>query len=138
MGFHARRPLTLLVAGAAMAVLVACGGSSGNSGTSGPGSPAGSVTVAGTAVTVTETEYSIDLSPSTFTPGTYTFTIKNTGAMPHNLNVNGPGIDNEASATIQPGDTGQLTVTLQQGSYELWCSIDSHKDQGMDKTIQVG
>jgi len=136
MGIRARQPLALVVAGAALAVLVACGGSS--SGTSGPGAPAVSVTVAGTVVTATETEYSIKLSPSTFTPGTYTFTIKNTGTMPHDLVVNGPGVDHQASSTVQPGDTGQLTVTLQQGSYELWCSIDSHKDQGMDMTIQVG
>ena len=136
MGIRARQPLALLVAGAAMAVLVACGGG-GSSGGSGPGAPAPSVTGAGTQVTATESEYSIKLEPSSFTAGTYTFTIKNTGTMPHNLVVNGAGVDHESSATIEPGGTGQLTVTLQQGSYELWCSVDGHKDRGMDMTIQV-
>ncbi len=133
-----RRGLALLVAAAAAAALVACG-SSGNSGSGGGGgNPAPATTVTGTAVATTETEYSITLSQSTFMPGTYTFMIKNTGTMAHNLNVKGPGISGTVSPTVQPGGTGQLTVNLQQGSYELWCSIDSHKAEGMDKTIQVG
>jgi uncharacterized cupredoxin-like copper-binding protein len=89
-------------------------------------------------VTATETEFSIALSMTTFTAGTYTFNIKNEGKFPHNLNVKGPGVNGQASPTLQPGNAAQLTVSLQKGSYELWCSVDGHKDQGMDLTIQVG
>ena len=42
------------------------------------------------------------------------------------------------SASIQPGQTDNLTVTFQKGSYELWCSVDEHKDLGMDLRITVG
>jgi uncharacterized cupredoxin-like copper-binding protein len=38
---------------------------------------------------------------------------------------------------MDPGDSAELTVTLQKGSYEVWCSVDSHKEQGMDLTIDV-
>ena len=76
-----------------------------------------------------EKKYSVSLSAHTFTPGVYTFAIQNAGAYPHNLNVKGPGVDGRVSSPLPPGATGQLTVTLEQGSYELWCSIDGHKDE---------
>jgi hypothetical protein len=139
-----RRIISALVVAAAAALLVGCGSSgtspSGSGGTPGAGSvssPTTGTTAAGTAVTATETEYSITFSATTFTAGTYTFNIHNTGTMPHNLNVNGPRVAAVVSPTIDPGGTGRLTVTLQKGSYELWCSVDSHKQLGMDTKIQV-
>jgi len=94
--------------------------------------------VAGTAVTATEKEYSISLSTQTFTAGPYTFTVHNTGGTAHNLTIEGPGVDKQTTSTIQPGQTATLTVTLEKGSYELWCSVDEHKEQGMDLHITVG
>ena len=61
----------------------------------------------------------------------------NKGKFPHNLNVEGPGVDKQASATLQGGESGDLTVTLQAGSYEFWCSVDSHKEKGMDVKVTV-
>jgi uncharacterized cupredoxin-like copper-binding protein len=52
--------------------------------------------------------------------------------------IEGPGVDKQATSTIQPGQTDNLTVTFQKGRYELWCSVDEHKDQGMDLHITVG
>jgi plastocyanin len=139
MRISPRNAIALLIAGIAAALLVACGGgNSSNSGGTPASGGAASATATGTPVTATETEFSIVLSPATLSPGTYTFTIKNNGTMPHNLNIKGPGVDSQVSPTVDPGGTGQLTVTLQKGSYELWCSVDSHKEQGMDMTIQVG
>jgi uncharacterized cupredoxin-like copper-binding protein len=97
-----------------------------------------SAAVAGTAVTATEKEYSISLSTQTFTAGPYTFTVHNIGETAHNLTIEGPGVDKQATSTIQPGQTATLAVTFQKGSYELWCSVDEHKDQGMDLHITVG
>ena len=31
-----------------------------------------------------------------------------------------------------------LTVTLQDGTYELYCSVPGHKQAGMDTSITVG
>ncbi len=49
-----------------------------------------------------------------------------------------PSVDKQATSTIQPGQTATLAVTFQKGTYELWCSVDEHKDQGMDLHITVG
>jgi len=102
--------------------------------------PAAATTTAaakGTVVNVTEKEFSIALSQATFKPGVYTFVVKDAGAASHNLNIKGPGVTGAATSTISAGGTTSLTVTLQSGSYELWCSIGSHKANGMDMTITV-
>jgi uncharacterized cupredoxin-like copper-binding protein len=125
----------------AVAFLAGCSSSGGGGGAGTTSASAGSgssTVVTGTEVTATEKEYSISLSTQTFTAGTYAFTVHNTGQTAHNLTIKGPGVDNQATSTIQPGETATLAVTLQKGSYELWCSVDAHKDQGMDLHITVG
>jgi len=125
-------------------LLGACGGTSTNTAT--PPSAASrptatapsSATAVGTSVGVTEKEFSITLSQTSFSPASYTFTIQNKGSFPHNLNIEGPGVDTKTSPILSPGQSGMLTATLQKGSYELWCSVPGHKDKGMDLTIKVG
>jgi plastocyanin len=129
-----------LAAGVGAALLmVGCG--SGNSNTGGGNAasnpPVVTASAAGTKVTATEVEYSITLSATAFTPGVYTFVVENHGTMSHDLTIAGPGVAQQASPTVQPGGSGQVTVTLQTGTYELWCSIDNHKAMGMDLKIQV-
>ena len=119
----------------------ACGG--GGSGSAGPATTGG---VAGATksngamhrVTATETEYRIQLSQTSLQPGTYTFVAVNKGKLAHSLEIDGPGVsDRRISGTIPPGGTQSLTVTLEHGSYELYCPVDSHKKLGMDTTIGV-
>src|SRR6478672_10526105 len=129
----------MVIAAAFLAGCSSSGGGGGAGTTSASAATASSsVAVAGTAVTATEKEYSISLSTQTFTAGPYTFTVHNTGETAHNLTIEGPGVDKQATSTIQPGETATLAVTFQKGTYELWCSVDAHKDQGMDLHITVG
>ncbi len=132
------------VAAAAMVALLlgACGGTSTSSTTAttsaaGAAAPSSAAPV-GTSVGVIEKEFSITLDKKSFTAGTYTFAVKNQGSFPHNLTIEGPGVDKKKSPTMPGGQSGSVTVALQKGSYELWCSVDSHKDKGMDMKITVG
>lgn len=119
-----------LLAAAAL-LLTGCSGTTGGSassestspadrGASGPGS-------AYTVVSAFETEYSIELSESSFGPGAYTFQVRNQGTLPHDLTIRGPGVNQQATATLQARQSGDLQVTLQEGTYELWCSVDGHR-----------
>lgn len=134
----------IVTAAALVLLLGACSNTTADSTTTTPaayGAGAGapsSVAPAGTSVGAIEKEFSITLDKASFTPGDYTFTIQNQGRYPHNLTIEGPGLDQKASPTLSTGQSGSLTVALQKGSYELWCSVPGHKDRGMDIKITVG
>jgi len=135
-----RRTLGLGLAVLAAALLLGCGGGSGSSagGGSAGTSAAGSEAPSGQAVAVVEKEFSIAVATKRLSPGTYTFTIDNRGQASHNLTIEGPGVKTTSSSVVGGGQSGELTVTLAAGSYQLWCSIGSHRAQGMDTTIEVG
>jgi uncharacterized cupredoxin-like copper-binding protein len=129
----------LTVALAAL-LLGACGSSSNTStppAASATTTAGSAATASGTSVDVTEKEYSITLSKASFAPGTYTFNIKNDGSFPHNLAIEGPGVDKQKSPTVGGGQSSTLTVTLQAGTYELSCAVPGHKDKGMDMKITL-
>ena len=117
--------------------LAGCGGPSGRGSTSSAATLTDAPAV-GKVVNVVEKEFSITMPKAAMVPGTYTFQVSNQGTISHNLTVSGPGVSTTGSSTISLGQFADLTVTLQRGSYEFWCSVDSHKDQGMDLTVKVG
>ena len=83
-----------------------------------------------------ESEFKIDLAPTTLKAGTYTFNVTNGGNFKHNLVVEGNG-DKGTSDTFNAGQAGALTVTLKAGTYNVYCGIPTHKGKGMDLTITV-
>lgn len=138
------RLATAGIVAAAALLLTACGGSSG--GSTSPETPGVSPTtgmppVTGGApmtVTVVEKDFSIELSETSFMPGTHTFRVQNQGSSPHDLRIKGPGVSSAGSPVINSGATAELTVTLQPGTYQVWCSVGTHRAMGMDTTITVG
>jgi uncharacterized cupredoxin-like copper-binding protein len=91
----------------------------------------------GETVALSETEYKIDPADSTVKAGSVTFDVTNDGATVHNLEIEGNGIEEQGTDDLQPGDTGDLTVDLQPGTYTVYCSIDGHEDLGMKGAITV-
>jgi plastocyanin len=88
-------------------------------------------------VTVSETEFA--LKPSKITleeAGTYTLKAVNDGSVDHALEIEGEGGEG-ATDTIAPGASAELTVELKAGTYELYCPIDGHADQGMKGSVSV-
>ena len=87
-------------------------------------------------VAVKESEFKIQLPKTTFAPGSYTFAVSNDGKLPHDLVVMGPG-GKKGTSTIAPGSSATLTVSLEKGSYDFYCSIPGHKQAGMDDKVTV-
>ena len=115
-------------------LLAACGGSSDGS----DQSQAGDVLQ---TIQLSETEFSI--SPAAIDvprAGTYEFAVKNDGQIAHALNIEESGGGNEVeSGDIAPGETKTVRFTFSgDGSFEMYCPIGDHKDQGMEGTITVG
>src|ERR1051326_6068968 len=65
-------------------------------------------------LTVQLTEWKVTLSQTTVAAGPVTFIVTNTGQIPHAVEVEGAGVEQEIE-TIQPGATDTLTVTLTPG-----------------------
>jgi plastocyanin len=137
--------LTMLAA----VLLAACGGQQpGQPTTSPPTSPPAPTTTAlattgtsspgtgATTISVTETEFSIALPSTTLAPGDYRFVVRNDGQAPHDFAIRGPGVDAK-SAQLGGGQQADVTVTLQPGSYEVWCTVGNHRQRGMLTTITV-
>ncbi len=72
-----------------------------------------------TQVTVTFTDTTLRVSPSSPQAGTTTFVVLNKGRRLHALVVSGPGVRGARSTKVKPGGTTKLTVTLRPGAYEL-------------------
>ncbi len=129
---HMRLVLVALFALLATLTLAACGSSSSESGTT---APAGG----GQTVSIGESEFELDPSSvEVDQAGTVTFMVTNNGSMDHALEVEGQGVEEETE-TIEPGETAELTVDLsKEGSYEIYCPIDGHRDKGMEGTLTLG
>ena len=117
-------------------VLAGCGGGYGSSsGGSTQASSGGNVIK---TIQISEKEYS--LTPSTVSvskAGTYTFKATNDGSITHALEVEGNGVEAK-TGHINPGSSATLQVTLKAGSYEMYCPVDGHKQEGMKGGVTVG
>ena len=123
---------TLAIAFAAMfaIVMTACGGS-----TPEDTEPTGAPPADATVVTVSATEYAFELSTTTIPAGAVSFELTNNGSMSHDLVLEGgPGGGTEV---IGSGQTATLNVTLEPGTYTLYCSVGNHRAQGMEIEITV-
>jgi plastocyanin len=95
-----------------------------------PGTPA--------AVSAKLSEWKVELSQGTVAAGSVTFTVTNTGSIPHAFEVEGQGIERE-TGVIQPGASTTLQLTLKPGTYDVYCPVgqDSHKHLGMETRLRV-
>jgi hypothetical protein len=134
---HVRNGITLVLLAVAL-LAAACGpgggqptggqpGGGAQPGGAAPGGPAG-----GARVAVTEKEWVIEVGP--VPSGTVTFAVRNDGAVEHNFIIKET---NTRLDGLQPGQTKELTATLQPGTYTFVCDIAGHEEAGMHTSITV-
>ncbi|HXV95952.1 MAG TPA: plastocyanin/azurin family copper-binding protein [Gaiellaceae bacterium] len=78
---------------------------------------------------------SFDQTELTAAAGEVTIELVNDSGVPHNVEVEGNGVE-EVSDTISEGST-ELTLTLEPGEYEFYCAIPGHREGGMEGTLTV-
>jgi len=122
-----RRVVSFAVVALSTAVASACSASV----TPSPAPPLGTVTVVGTEMAFT---------PNTlqWRSGTWNVHFENHGAVFHDLSIeplNGKKVI--AATAAQPGQSGDLTVTLGRGEYLMVCLEPGHRQAGMVGTISV-
>ena len=130
--------VVVILAGTVFAA-AGCGGDDEGSAATSPGPATSAATggaPSGTVINVDERDFTIEISTMELTAGTYTFVATNSGQTTHALEIEGQGLEEE-TADLAPGDSAELTVTLEPGEYELYCPVDGHKDMGMELDITV-
>jgi plastocyanin len=88
-------------------------------------------------VSATLTEFHIALSTTTFAAGPYTFAAVDKGQVSHGLAITGPGLANNVTPILSPGQSASSRVPLRRGTYDVFCPVGNHKSIGMDVKITV-
>ena len=89
------------------------------------------------AVQVSATEFAFDPNEITLEAGSASFELTNDGSAPHALEIEGGGVE-EASDTIDGGESTKLELELADGTYEIYCPVGDHRDRGLKGTLTVG
>ena len=88
------------------------------------------------SVVAKETEFKIALPKVAVHAGRVGFDVQNDGKIPHDLVVQGNGVDAKTTL-LDAGQSKTLSVDLKPGSYDLYCSVPGHKEAGMDVKLTV-
>lgn len=96
----------------------------------------GAALVSGDEVPVSLMEFAIDM-PTTLPAGPVTFAVTNDGTITHSFEVENESLEEELETPLEPGQTGLLTVDLAPGTYEIYCPIGNHADNGMRVEVTV-
>jgi uncharacterized cupredoxin-like copper-binding protein len=81
-------------------------------------------------------EYEIHMS-ETLNAGPQSFRVANGGKEQHSLAIEGPGVSQQLGSNLTGGSTAELALTLQPGTYTVWCPVKGHRGKGMQRTITV-
>ncbi|MHB0912920.1 MAG: cupredoxin domain-containing protein [Armatimonadota bacterium] len=81
-------------------------------------------------------EWYVRTNPEKAAAGPVTFDIRNEGTTVHAFEIEGQGIERR-SKNLSPGQSEQLTVDLKAGTYEAYCPIGNHEEQGMRTEFTV-
>jgi plastocyanin len=82
------------------------------------------------------TEYQIEM-PTSLSARAQTFSVTNNGTMGHNFQVEGQGIEEKFETDLTAGETQTLQFNLEPGTYEVYCPVGNHREQGMETQLTV-
>jgi plastocyanin len=68
--------------------------------------------------------------------GTITIAMTNPSAVPHDISVEGGGVDKKGKIVTR-GGTSTVEARLKSGTYTFYCSVDAHRRAGMNGKLTV-
>ena len=68
--------------------------------------------------------------------GPLTLESENPSSVPHNIAVQGTGVD-QRGPVVQNGGVSRVEVELRPGEYTFYCSVPGHREGGMEGTLTV-
>jgi plastocyanin len=136
-----RQGLFFLIVLSALALgLAACGGGNEAATTGGGATTAGSAGGGGGETLQLAADPSgalkFDKTSLEATAGNVTIDFTNDSSLPHDVKLEGPGVDGEGTDTVT-GSSTSVTLDLQPGEYTFYCSVDGHRAAGMEGKLVV-
>jgi plastocyanin len=122
-------PLALLAGGCGGG---SSGGGGGTTATSSP--PTGTGLVVN--IPIASSGFAFTTSTATASAGTVTLRAVNPQGVSHDISIKGNGVDAKGNQ-VSNGGASTVTVTLQPGTYEYYCSVPGHEQAGMKGTLTV-
>jgi plastocyanin len=68
--------------------------------------------------------------------GQVTLVMDNPSSVPHNVSIEGRGVDEEGE-TVGEGGESTVRAELRPGEYDFYCSVPGHREGGMEGTLSV-
>jgi plastocyanin len=136
---RAARPIAAALTATALAIAGCGGGGEKATPTNSPkATPTGSPTEsAGTlSLQADQSQLKFDKTALSARSGKVTIVMKNPSTLPHDVAIEGNGVDVKGK-TVTQGGTSTATATLKAGTYTFYCSVDSHRQAGMEGTLTV-
>jgi len=60
----------------------------------------------------------------------------NEASIDHNIALEGNGVD-ETGDVVKDGGVSEIDVDLEPGEYQFYCSVEGHRESGMEGTLTV-
>jgi plastocyanin len=77
-----------------------------------------------------------DKSSLSAKPGTVTIDMDNPSDVPHAVEIEGQGVEEEGEV-VEKGGVSTVTADLEPGEYEYYCPVGNHEAEGMTGTLTV-
>ena len=68
--------------------------------------------------------------------GKVSIAMKNPAPIAHDVSIEGKGVDQKGKI-VKSGGTSTVTADLKPGTYTFYCSVDAHRQAGMQGTLTV-
>jgi uncharacterized cupredoxin-like copper-binding protein len=68
--------------------------------------------------------------------GRVSLVMENPSSVPHNVSIDGEGVDEEGE-TVEQGGTSRVSATLRPGRYAFYCSVPGHREGGMEGPLTI-
>jgi plastocyanin len=68
--------------------------------------------------------------------GRVTIAMTNPSSVPHNVSIEGDGVDQHGE-TVGQGGRSTVRAELRPGEYDFYCSVPGHRQGGMEGTLTV-
>ncbi len=71
-------------------------------------------------------------------PGPTTIRSPNPSGTPHNIALEGPGLGRDLiGEVVTNGGVSEVEATLKRGEYKFFCTVEGHREGGMEGTLTV-